>query len=144
MKKILITGLPGFIGQSLIESVIPLPLSTIKNQRSMIRIDNLVDLLIPCIDHSDAKGKTFLASDDEDLSTPDLIKLIALSMEIKARLFPFSLYFLKFLDSIFFKQKEINRLVEYLRIDTSYIKKILNWKLHISAEESIKRMVQDK
>ena len=49
----------------------------VKNQRSMIGIDNLVDLLIRCIDHPNASGKTFLVSDGDDLSTPDFIKLIA-------------------------------------------------------------------
>ena len=49
---------------------LPLPLSGIKNKRSILGIDNLVDLLIRCIDHSKASGKIFLASDDQDLSTP--------------------------------------------------------------------------
>ena len=61
----------------------------VKNQRSMIGIDNLVDLLIKCVDHPNAAGKTFLVSDGEDLSTPDFIRYIANSMGYKARFFPF-------------------------------------------------------
>ena len=68
----------------LVKSGIPLPLSLFKNKRSMIGMDNLVDLLIRCIDHPEASGKTFLASDGEDLSTPELIKLIASSMKKKS------------------------------------------------------------
>ena len=67
----------------LVKSRVLFPLSIVKNKRSMIGIDNLVDLLIRCIDHVDASGKTFLVSDDNDLSTPQLIKLIALSMKKK-------------------------------------------------------------
>jgi len=128
----------------IVKSGIPLPLSLVKNQRSMIGIDNLVDLLIQCIDHPEASGKTFLASDGEDLSTPELIKLIASSMGRKANLFPFPISMLKFLGSVFGKSEEINRLVGSLRIDNSYTKEILNWTPPISVEEGIRRMVQGK
>ena len=128
----------------LVKSGIPLPLSLVQNQRSMIGIDNLVDLLNHCIDHPNASGKTFLASDGEDLSTPELIKLIASSMGRKPNLFPLPIFMLKFLGSIFGKSEEINRLVGSLRIDNSYTKEILNWTQPISVEEGIRRMVQGK
>lgn len=128
----------------LVESGLPLPFSQIKNQRSLIGIDNLVDLLIRCIDNSDASGKTFLASDDKDLSTPDLIKLIASSIGTKANLFPAPLFLLKFLSNIFGKKKELNKLTESLRVDNSYTKEILNWTPPTSVEEGIRRMVQRK
>lgn len=126
----------------LINSGIPLPFSSINNKRSLIGIDNLVNLLIRCIDSPFAAGKTFLISDDKDLSTPDLIKLIASSMGKKARLFPFPIFLLKFLGFILGKSKEINRLVGSLRIDNSYTKKTLKWSPPLSVEEGIRRMVQ--
>jgi nucleoside-diphosphate-sugar epimerase len=128
----------------LVKSGIPLPFSLVKNQRSMIGIDNLVDLLIRCIDHPEASGKTFLASDGEDLSTLELIKLIALSMKKKANLFPFPISMLKFLASVLRKREEINRLVGSLRVDDIYTKEKLNWAPPISVEEGIRRMVQGK
>jgi nucleoside-diphosphate-sugar epimerase len=128
----------------LVRSGIPLPLSRVKNQRSMIGIDNLVDLLVHCIDHPEVSGKTFLASDGEDLSTPELIKLIASSMGKKVNLFPFPISILKFLGSVFGKREEINRLVGSLRIDNSYTKQILNWTPPVSVEEGIRRIVQGK
>ena len=128
----------------IIKSGIPLPFSMIKNQRSIIGIDNLIDFLMLCIDHPDASGKTFLVSDSDDLSTPDLIKLIASSFGQKANLFPVPLFLLKFLGSIFGKQKEINRLIGSLRIDNSYVKETLNWTPPVSVEEGIMRMIQRK
>ena len=110
----------------------------------MIGIDNLIDLLIRCIDHPEASGKTFLASDGKDLSTPEFIKLIASSMGRKANLFPLPIFMLKFLGSVFGKSEEIDRLVGSLRIDDSYTKEILNWIPPISVEEGIRRMVQGK
>jgi len=128
----------------LINLGIPLPFDGIKNKRSFIGVNNLVNLIIQCIDHSEAGGKTFLASDGEDLSTPELIKLIASSMGKKANLFPLPVYMLKFLASIFGRREEMNRLVGSLRVDDSYTKEILNWTPPISVEEGIRRMVQGK
>lgn len=128
----------------LVKLGIPLPLGMIDNQRSMIGIDNLVDLLIRCIDHPEASGKTFLASDDKDLSTPELIKLVASSMGKRARLFPFPILILKFLGLVFGRSEEINRLIGSLRIDNSYTKETLNWTPPLSVEEGIRRMVQGK
>ena len=128
----------------LIKLGIPLPLSMVKNHRSMIGIDNLVDLLICCVDHSKANGKTFLPSDGDDLSTPELINLIASSMGQKARLFPMPIFLLKFLGFIFDRKEEINRLLGSLRIDNSYIKETLNWLPPINVKEGIRRMVQGK
>lgn len=128
----------------LIKSNVPLPLSLVKNQRSMIGIDNLVDILIRCIDHPDASGKTFLVSDGHDLSTPDLIKQIATSIKRKVFLFPVPIFLLKFLGHILGKQKEINRLVGSLKIDSSYAKEVLNWTPPVSVKEGIRRMTENK
>ena len=128
----------------LINLGLPLPLSGIKNKRSILGIDNLIDLLIRCITCSKANGKTFLASDDKDLSTTELIKIIAFSMGQKVRLFFIPLFLLKFIGSIIGKKKEINRLVSSLRIDNSYTQETLDWTPPISVEEGIRRMVKGK
>tara|TARA_B110000967_G_scaffold209492_1_gene265914 strand:+ start:1350 stop:2297 length:948 start_codon:yes stop_codon:yes gene_type:complete len=128
----------------LVSSNIPLPFSRINNKRSMVGIDNLVDLLIRCIDHPDSAGKTFLISDGEDLSTPDLINHIASSMGHKAYLFPVPMFLLKFVSRILGKQREIDRLVGSLKIDSNYTRETLNWMPPVSVTEGIRRMVQDK
>jgi nucleoside-diphosphate-sugar epimerase len=123
---------------------IPLPFGTIKNQRSMIGLDNLVDVLIRCIDHHEASRKIFLVSDGKDLSTIDLINLIASSLGRSAYLFPFPIYLLNLIGRIFRKQKEIDRLVGSLKINNNYVREKLNWIPPISVAEGIRRMVQDK
>jgi nucleoside-diphosphate-sugar epimerase len=128
----------------LINYNIPLPFRNIKNQRSLIGIDNLLDLLIICINHPDASGKTFLVSDGEDLSTPQLIKFISSAMGRKTFLFPLPLFLLKFLGLIFGKRKVIDRLIESIRIDNTYTKEILNWTPKVTTEDGIRRMIQEK
>jgi nucleoside-diphosphate-sugar epimerase len=126
----------------LIRTGIPLPFSLVKNQRSMIGLDNLVDVIIRCIDHPSAVGKTFLVSDGIDLSTPNLLNHIAFAMGHSVRLFPIPVYFLQITARIFGKQRELDRLIGSLRIDSSYTQKILDWKPPVSIAEGIKRMVQ--
>ena len=128
----------------LIKLGIPLPLSLVKNKRSMIGIDNLVNLLIRCIDHQEAAGKTLLASESKHLSTPEFIRLIASSMERKAHLFPLPIFMLELLGSIFGKREEVNRLVGSLMIDNSHTMETLNWKPTIDVEEGVRRMIQGK
>mgnify|MGYP001250200062 CR=1 FL=1 len=128
----------------LIKFGLPLPFNLVNNTRSLIGIDNLVDLLIRCIDCPKAVGKTFLVSDGEDLSTPKLIYHIASSMKQKVYLFSVPIFLLKFIGFIFGKQKEIDRLAGSLKIDNSYTKEILDWTPPISTEEGIRRMVQGK
>ena len=127
-----------------VKSGLPLPLGRVQNQRSMIGIDNLVDLLIRCIEHPDAAGKTFLVSDGEDLSTPDLINHIASSMGRRARLFDVPIFLLKIAGCVLGKKKEIDRLIGSLKIDNSYTREVLNWTPPVSVTEGIRRMIQDK
>jgi nucleoside-diphosphate-sugar epimerase len=128
----------------LINSKIPLPFGGIKNKRSLIGIDNLVDVLIRCMEHPNAAGQTFLISDGEDLSTPELILLIASAMGQPIKLFSIPKSILKFLGFILGKQKEMCRITESLQIDNSYAKQILNWTPPVSVKEGIRRMIKGK
>ena len=128
----------------LIKTRIPLPFKALKNKRSMIGIDNLIDLILKCIDNSESEGKTFLASDGEDMSTPDLIKHISLSLGYNARLFSAPLVLLNFLAFVLCKKKEIDRLTGSLRVDIKYTHEMLNWYPPLSVSEGIKKMIQKK
>ena len=128
----------------LINYKIPLPFADIKNKRSLIGIDNLVDVLIRCIEHPNAVGKTFLVSDGEDLSTSELINVIASAMNLSVRLFWLPRVLLKFFGFILMRQGQIDRLIGSLQIDNSYTRKILNWTPPVSVEEGIRKMIKDK
>lgn len=128
----------------LVQTKLPLPFKLIKNKRSFIGIDNLVDIITLCIDNPNVARKTFLVSDGVDLSTPELIKLIANSMGHKARFFSLPIILLKVLGIFIGKRKEINRLTGSLTVDSSYVREVLNWQPAVSVEEGIKRMIQDK
>ncbi len=126
----------------LIKLKVPLPFSLVNNQRSLIGIDNLVDLLVRCVDHPEAKDKTFLVSDGEDLSTPNLIKYIASAMGHSTRMFPFPVSLLRIISYLIKRQNEMSRLIGHLQIDCEYTKKTLNWSPPVGTKEGIRRMVQ--
>lgn len=126
----------------LVRSGVPLPLGAVQNQRSLIGLDNLVDLLIRCVDHPEAAGQTFLVSDGEDLSTPDLLRHMAAAMSRSARLFPVPVSQLHLAGSALGKRAEIDRLVGSLQIDSSHTRQVLGWTPPVSVQEGIRRMVQ--
>mgnify|MGYP001616970837 CR=1 FL=1 len=121
---------------------IPLPLSLVNNKRSMIYIGNLVDAIIECIEHPDAANQTFLVNDGQDVSTPELIRMIARAMGKKARLFPCPVSLLKMMAKIAGKSAEIERLINSLQIDSTKIRKTLNWIPPFTMEEGILETVK--
>ena len=61
-----------------IEKGIPLPLGSItSNKRSFVSITNLIDLIEVCLVHPKAANEIFLVSDNEDISTVELIIFLA-------------------------------------------------------------------
>jgi len=126
----------------LARSGLPLPLGAVQNKRSLIGLDNLVDLLIRCVDHPAAAGETFLVSDGEDLSTPDLLRHMAAAMGRSPRLVPVPLPLLRLAGSALGKRAEIDRLVGSLQIDSCHTRQVLGWTPPVSVEEGIRRMVR--
>jgi nucleoside-diphosphate-sugar epimerase len=126
----------------LVSQKIPLPLSGVKNQRSFIYLGNLVDCIQCCMAHPSAAGQTYLVSDDHDLSTPKLIRLLASAMNKSAFLFPFPVGILIILASLAGKTDALKRLLGSLTVDISKIKKDLSWKPPISTKSGIVRTVK--
>lgn len=111
----------------LIHSGIPLPLAGIVNRRSMVSLDNLLDVLILCLTRKEAAGKTFLVSDGNDFSTPALIRGLASSMGKSARLFWLPQHILSLTGRVAGKSAIIERLIGSLEIDISDTCATLNW-----------------
>ena len=79
----------------LIKSSLPLPFGKMENKRSFVSIENLVDLITICLTNQNAKNKIFLISDDNDMDTPQLCRLLARAGGYKSYIFPFPLWILK-------------------------------------------------
>jgi UDP-glucose 4-epimerase len=118
---------------------VPLPLGALQNKRSLVALDNLVDLIACCVDHPKAAGQTFMVSDGEDLSTPGLIRRMAQAMDRPARLIDMPVWFLLLLGKLTGKSGAIQRLCGNLQVDISKTKAVLDWKPPIGVDEGLRR-----
>jgi lipopolysaccharide/colanic/teichoic acid biosynthesis glycosyltransferase/dTDP-4-dehydrorhamnose reductase len=126
----------------LVEKGIPLPLGAIHNKRSLVALDNLVDLIVTCIDHPAAANQTFLAGDGEDLSTTELLQRMAKAMEKSACLIPVPASVLMLGATLLGKKAVAQRLLGSLQVDIAKTKRVLNWEPPVSVEDGLKRCVE--
>lgn len=120
----------------------PLPFACIKNSRSLIYIGNLVDALATCAVHPAAAGQTFLVSDGEDVSVPELIRRIALALSAPERLFSVPVHLMRVAGWLTSKSAEVNRLTGSLTIDSTKIRQQLGWKPPFTMEEGLRETVR--
>ena len=121
---------------------VPLPLGAVHNQRSLVGLSNLVDLLSRCVEHSAAAGQTFLASDGHDFSTPQLIRWMAEGMNRPARLVPVPVALLQAGGSLLGKRGEFDRLLGSLQVDSGYTRAQLGWSPPMSVKDGVRDMAR--
>jgi nucleoside-diphosphate-sugar epimerase len=117
---------------------LPLPLANINNKRSLIYLGNLVDAIITCAKHPKAAGQTYLVSDGEDTSIAQLVKQIAISLNRPRYVFPFPVSIMRIFAKLMGKTASVNRLTQSLVIDSSKIRKELNWQPPFSMTQGLK------
>jgi nucleoside-diphosphate-sugar epimerase len=117
------------------------PLGAINNRRSLVALDNLVDLIVTCLDHPKAGNQTFLVCDGEDLSTPDLMLRMASAMNKTAYLIPLPISLLSVIARIFGKSAALQRLCGNLQVDITETVDVLGWKPPIDVDEGLRRAV---
>lgn len=129
---------------NLVAKGLPLPLGAIHNQRSLVAVDNLVDLIITCIDHPAAANQVFLAGDGQDLSTTELLRGVAQAMGKPSRLIPVPASILMLGATLLGKKTMAQRLLGSLQVDISKARNLLGWEPPISVEEGLSRCFTQK
>jgi len=120
---------------------VPLPLAGINNLRSLVALPNLVDLITVCIDHPKAPGNTFLVSDGQDLSTPQLIRHIARAMDRSPRLFSVPELWLRQAARLAGRLPQFDRMSQNLQVDISHTRSVLGWAPRVSVEDAMQETV---
>jgi UDP-N-acetyl-alpha-D-quinovosamine dehydrogenase len=120
----------------------PLPLRWVNNRRSLVSIWNLCDLLARLLNDPLPSGRTWLVSDSEDLSTPDLIRRIGVAMGRTVRLFPIPTRLLQGAAMLAGKKAELARLCGSLTVDISQTRNELGWSPPVTVNESLSRTVR--
>ena len=118
---------------------VPLPLGAIRNRRSLVFLDNLVDLIDTCIHHPAAGNQTLLVSDGEDLSTTELLRRMAAAMDQSARLLPVPSWLLKAGSKILGKQVFSQRLCGSLQVDIDKTCDLLNWQPPVKVDDALRK-----
>jgi len=116
---------------------IPMPFAAIQNKRSLVGVHNLVDLIATCIQHPAAANQTFLVSDDNDLSTTELLRRTAIAMKVPIRLFSLPVGLLRQLAYIFGKREIADRLFDSLQVDIGKTKQLLGWVPPFDTDEEL-------
>ena len=115
-----------------VERDIPLPLGSVKNSRSLLALDNLVDFITICIKHPQAANQIFLVADKEQVSTPELLMLVAKIMGKKSKLLPIPVILLKFMALILGKKNMAIQLCGSLTVSTQKAQQLLTWQPPVS------------
>lgn len=122
-----------------LERGMPLPLGAVDNRRSLVALDNLVDLLVTCLRHPAAAGQTFLVSDGEDVSTTQLLRRMGAALGRPARLLPVPPSWLEWGAARIGKGDVARRLCGSLQVDISKTRDVLGWRPPLSLDEGLKK-----
>lgn len=126
-----------------LEKGIPLPLGAIHNKRSFVALDNLVDLIVTCIDHPAAANQTFLAGDGEDMSTTELLQRLGKALNKPAKLLPIPIRVLKTGAMLLGRRDMAQRLCNSLQVDISKACDLLGWQPPVSVDDALKKTAAD-
>jgi nucleoside-diphosphate-sugar epimerase len=118
---------------------VPLPLGAIHNQRSLVALDNLVDLIITCLTHPAAANQTFLVSDGQDVSTTELLRRMGKAMNCPAHLIPVPAGLLMQAAALLGKRDMAQRLCGSLQVDIQKTRQLLGWNPPLTLDQGLKK-----
>ena len=121
---------------------VPLPLGCIHNARSMVALDNLIDLLVTCLKHPAAAGQTFLVSDGEDVSTTELLRRTARAMGQRALLLPVPASWIEIVAALLGKRSMAQRLCGSLQVNIDKTRSMLGWAPPLTLDQGLKKAVE--
>lgn len=123
---------------------LPLPFGSVRNQRSFIGIDNLVDFMTLCTTHANAAHHIWMVSDAERMSTPELIQSMAAALECRAVLLPVPVIWLNWSAIATQKQATFQRLCGDLAVDIAKAQRLLAWTPPVSLQEGLRRAAREE
>lgn len=127
----------------LVAKGIPLPFGCISNnKRSLVSVDNLVDLIITCIDHPKAANQVFLVSDDHDVSTSEMVREMAIALGRPSWQLPVPVWCYELVGKLFNKSDIVDRLTGSLHVDISHTKETLDWAPPQTMQEGFKKTAE--
>lgn len=121
----------------LVSTGLPLPFAAVDNKRSMVSLRNLIGFLKLCIEHPDAAQELFLIADGIDLSTADLVRLLAEGMGKRPRMFSIPNSLALFGAKLVGRQNLYVQLYRSLQVDSGKARRLLGWQPDENAREAL-------
>lgn len=116
----------------------PLPLGAIHNKRSLVALDNMIDLIRTCIDHPAAANQLFFVSDGQDMSTTELFKQVSVALNVPTKLIPVPEKLLSLALRVLGKQALAIRLLGSLQVDITKARIVLGWDPPVKVDKSLR------
>jgi nucleoside-diphosphate-sugar epimerase len=122
---------------------VPLPFRNVRNKRSIIALENLVDFIGLCIDQSTSEGNLFLVSDGEEFSTAEICHYLGEGMGRKAILFSLPLGLVRRISTVVGKRYVYTQLFESLVVNSSKARDNMAWNPPISTKDALIKAGQE-
>ena len=137
-------GAPGNFGflERWLKRRVPLPLGAVHNRRSLVSLDNLVDLIMTCLTHPNAANQTFLVSDGEDVSTTELLYRMGRAIGCTPHLFPVPARMLRWAAAMVGKRDMGQRLCGSLQVDIEKTRRLLEWNPPFTLDEGLIKVAE--
>ena len=128
---------PRLVSLARLSTMVPLPLASIENRRSIVFVGNLADLILHAVQRSESSQRLLLPTDSRDVSTPELLRAIAAVTTSRARLFRCPRLLLRTAARMIGRSAEMDRLTESLRLDSRHLREELGWQPPFSLERAL-------
>jgi UDP-glucose 4-epimerase len=133
---------PRLVARARLARLVPLPLASIANRRSILFVGNLVDAVVRCGLGDLAAGQLLLPTDSRDVSTPELLRAIAAARSSRALLFPCPPALLRSAAALVGRSAEMARLTESLRLDAHHLAEDFSWQPPFELEAALQHSLR--
>jgi len=134
----------------LVSKGLPLPIGAIRNRRSFMYIENLVDAILRVTEYRGQIRATWMIGDDTQLSTPELVRALAIAAGLRPRIFRMPLRVLRTLGrladvagratgrSLPLDTYTVSKLTESLAVDSSEFRRQFAWQPPVPVEAALR------
>lgn len=120
---------------------IPLPFGSVNNKRSLVHVGNLASAISACVEHPNAAGKTYLVSDNADVSTAQLVREMANAFGRKPNLLPVPPWLIETAAALLGKRAAAQRLLGNLTVSPQKLCAELGWSPPFTLQAGMKETV---
>jgi nucleoside-diphosphate-sugar epimerase len=124
-----------------VERGLPLPLASVRNRRSLLFVGNLASLALAALKSPAAAGRVLLASDGEDLSTPEMLRRLGAAAGRPARLVPLPPGLIRAAAGLLGKGAQAQRLLGSLQVDLEPTRSALGWEPPFTVDQGFSATV---